>query len=100
MGRKGNPQIVLNLEIPVSLGIELCREQSANITAVKFPVKRQISAACHNCKVSTDDVNGGVPNEVDPIIKSKQVSFSYSGLKLSSNLWPHHTEMHYFLFNS
>ncbi|VDK29738.1 unnamed protein product [Gongylonema pulchrum] len=63
-----------NPDDAASLGIELCREQSANITAVKFPVKRQVSAACHSCKAATGDANGIPPNEVDPISKlPKQV---------------------------
>lgn len=42
----------------VSLGVELCREQTANITAMKFPIRRQTSTALHSCKVKSpiDDI--------------------------------------------
>lgn len=59
----------------VSLGIELCREQSANITAVKFPTPRQINSPCHiynKAVIETSDDNG--QNETDNTNKPKQVT--------------------------
>uniref|UniRef100_A0A0R3QMZ1 Uncharacterized protein n=1 Tax=Brugia timori TaxID=42155 RepID=A0A0R3QMZ1_9BILA len=59
----------------VSLGIELCREQSANITAVKFPTPRQINSPCHiynKAVIETSDDNA--QNETDNTNKPKQVT--------------------------
>ncbi|VDM22480.1 unnamed protein product [Wuchereria bancrofti] len=59
----------------VSLGIELCREQSANITAVKFPTPRQINSPCHNYnKAVIETSDGNAQNETDITNKPKQVT--------------------------
>ncbi|EJD74422.1 hypothetical protein LOAG_18261 [Loa loa] len=72
----------------VSLGIELCHEQSANITSAKFPTPRQTNFSCHNYnKAMIETTDNNAENEVDNTNKPKQVTspfLPYTSTTLSS----------------
>ncbi|KAL4002447.1 PDZ domain (Also known as DHR or GLGF) family protein [Acanthocheilonema viteae] len=62
----------------VSSGMELCREQSANVTtAMKFPTLRQTNSPSHNYKTITETNGDNAQNVIDNSNKSKQVTSPY-----------------------
>ncbi|CAG9537389.1 unnamed protein product [Cercopithifilaria johnstoni] len=74
----------------VSIGVKLCREQSANITAVKFPAPRQTNFSSHNYNKTINETNSdNAQNDIDNTNKSKQATspspfLPYTSATLSS----------------
>lgn len=70
--------------------MELCREQSANITSVKFPTSRQTNSQSHNYNKAMTEASGdNAENETDNTNKPKQVCLSF----LSFSLFLYHTNV-------